>query len=100
MACPLPKSAGSPPRTRLQNRAWTFPCTRLLRGAVLVRSPCDRLIFGGLDVMTRSMQQLQMGGFALSPTRGGHEVGAFHHVLPLCAVPSPPGAAAALPLAY
>jgi hypothetical protein len=63
----LPKSAGAPPLTRFQNRACTFPCTRLLSCAVLVRRPCDRLIFSGLDVMTMAMQELEVGGFAISP---------------------------------
>src|SRR5262249_26382148 len=98
MACPLPKSAGSPPLTRFQNRACTFPFTRLLSCAVLVRSTCDRLIFGGLDVMTMSMKKLEVGGCAISPTRGGNDVVAFHHVLPMFEVQSTPGAAAALPL--
>lgn len=98
MACPLPKSAGSPPLTRFQNRACTFPFTRLLSCAVLVRSTFDRLIFGGLDVMTVSMKKLQISGFALSPTRGGNDVVAFHHVLSMFEVQSTPGAAAALPL--
>ena len=48
--------------------------------------------------MTMSMKELHIGGFAISPTRGGNDVVAFHHVLPLFAVPSTPGAAAALPL--
>src|SRR6266436_2913608 len=64
----LPKSAGSPPLTRFQNRACTFPFTRLLSCAVLVRSTFDRLIFGGLDVMTMSMKKVEVGGFAISPT--------------------------------
>lgn len=95
---PLPKSAGSPPLTRFQNRACTFPFTRLLSCAVLVRSTFDRLIFGGLDVMTVSMKKLQIGGCAISPTGSGDDVVAFHHVLPMFEVQSTPGAAAALPL--
>src|SRR5207244_12557830 len=86
----LPKSAGSPPLTRFQNRACTFPFTRLLSCAVLVRRTCDRLIFGGLDVMTMSMKKLEVGGFAISPTRGGTDVFAFHHVLPMFEVQSTP----------
>ncbi len=62
------KSGELPLLTRLQNRACTFPFTRLLSCAVLVRSTFDRLIFGGLDVMTVSMKKLQIGGFAISPT--------------------------------
>jgi len=65
---------------------------------VLVSSTFDRILFGGLDVMTMSMKELQIGGFAISPTRGGDDVVAFHHVLPMCDVQSTPGAAAALPL--
>src|SRR5262245_38244390 len=84
----LPKLAGSPPLTRFQNRACTFPFTRLLSCAVLVRSTFDRLIFGGLDVMTMSMKKLEVGGFAISPTRGGDDVVAFHHVLPMFEVQS------------
>jgi hypothetical protein len=56
------------------------------------------LIFGGLDVMTMSMKKLEVGGFAISPTRGGDDVVAFHHVLSMFKVQSTPGAAAALPL--
>jgi hypothetical protein len=56
------------------------------------------LIFGGLDVMTMSMKKLEVGGFAISSTRGGDDVVAFHHVLSMFKVPSTPGAAAALPL--
>lgn len=48
--------------------------------------------------MTVSMKKLQIGGFAISPTRGGNDVVEFHHVLPMFEVQSTPGAAAALPL--
>src|SRR5438034_734391 len=40
----LPKSAGSPPLTRFQNRACAFPLTRLLSCVVLVRSTFNHFI--------------------------------------------------------
>jgi hypothetical protein len=54
----LPKSARSPPLTRLQNRACVFRFTRLLGYVALVMSTFDRLILRGLDVMTMSMKEL------------------------------------------
>jgi hypothetical protein len=94
----LPKSAGSPPLTRFQNRACVFRLTRLLGSVTLVRRTFDRLILRGLDVMTMPMKELAVGGFALAPVRLGDEVGAFHQVLSMFAVQSTPCAASALPL--
>lgn len=54
----LPKSAGSPPLTRLQNRACVFRFTRLLGYVALVTSTFDRFILDGLDIMTMSMKEL------------------------------------------
>jgi len=64
----LPKSAGSPPLTRFQNRACAFPFTRLLSCVVRVKNTGDRLIFDGLDVMTMSMEELEVGGFVITST--------------------------------
>ena len=63
----LPKSAGATPLTRLQNRACAFSFARLLGYVALVTSTFDRFILRGLDVMTMSMKELGVGGFAIAP---------------------------------
>src|SRR5688572_30548379 len=98
MACPLPKSAGSPPLTRFQNRACKVSFTRLLGCVALIRSTFDRLVLSSLDVMTMSMEELQVGGFTLPALRGGEDVVAFHQVLSMFKVQSTPGAASLLAL--
>src|SRR5262249_40938005 len=57
----LPKSGGLPLLTRLQNRACTFPLTRLLSGAAPVTSPIPLTGLG--DALSAFHPSLGQAGF-------------------------------------
>src|SRR6266704_4400473 len=57
----LPKATGSPPLTRLQNRACAFPFTRLLSGAALVKSTIQPTGLG--DALSALHTYLGQAGF-------------------------------------
>src|SRR5215510_12875329 len=59
--CPLPKATGSPPLPRFQNRACTFPFTRLLSDAAPVMSTIQLTGLG--DALSALHTYLGQAGF-------------------------------------
>jgi hypothetical protein len=63
-------------------------------------STCNRFVLCGLDVMTMSMKELEVGGLAIAPLYLGNDVVEFPQVLSMFEVQSTPRAAAALPFEH